>query len=411
MPKLAINGGEKVRVKPFAGWPVHGEREKELVNEVLSSGKWWYGEKVHEFEEKYAAYHDATLGITTTSGTTALETAILSLGIGAGDEVIVPPYTFMATASSVLKMNAVPIFVDIELDTWNIDPQKLEDAITERTKAILPVHFAGLPANMDEIKEIAKKHNLGVIEDAAQAWGSIWNGTKVGAIGDVGCFSFQMSKNITAGEGGILLTNNEEIADQARSFINCGRGKNKPWYEHYILGTNYRMTEIQGAILLAQLERFEQHSHLREKNAAILTEGFSQIDGITPAKRDPRVGRSSNHLYLLRYDQDKFEGLPRERFIEGVNAEGVPFGTGYDIPLYKNPFFQNMGEGPKYRPVSRPYYAVEIDYTKVYLPNCERICKETVGWLKHSVLLGTEEDMKDIIRAVEKVVENVDELL
>ena len=409
MGNLAVTGGDKLRTKPFTGWPVHGTREKELVNEVLDSGKWWFGEKVREFEEKYAAYHDAEFGISTTNGTTALQTALASVGVGAGDEVLVPPYTFVATASSVLSVNGVPIFVDVDPETFNIDPEAIRRAISERTKAIVPVHFGGLPSDLDAIREIAEEHDLKIVEDAAHAWGTEWKGTKVGAIGDAGCFSFQMSKNITAGEGGIITTNNEEIADRCRSYSNCGRGTSGPWYEHLILGTNFRMTEIQAAILIAQLERLDDQVTARERNAKILDEGLSQIEGMRLLRSDPRVNRRSYHLYCFRYIQDEFDDVPRAKFLEALNAEGVPCSGGYPHPLYENPMFGNLGAGPKYCPYSCPYYGKPLDYSKMPCPGVEQVCQEAL-WFSQSVLLGPEEDMHDIVAAIRKIREHTREL-
>lgn len=409
MAKLALNGGPKVREnKSFPSWPVHNEREKKAVNDVLDSGNWWFGEKVAEFERKYADYHDAKFGITVTSGTVALRMALLGCGIGAGDEVIVPPYTFMATASAVLESNAIPIFADVELDTFNIDPRAIEAAITPRTRAIIPVHFGGLPSDMDAINAIADKHNLIVIEDAAHAWGTEWKGTKVGALRDMGCFSFQMSKNMTAGEGGIMITNKEDLADQARSFSNCGRRKGGEWYAHYLMGGNYRMTEIQAAILLCQLERLDEHVTIRERNGQFLDAALGDIPGIHVLRRDDRVNRRSWHLYCARYDEQEL-GVPRQKFLEAVRAEGVPFGPGYPIPLYKHQLFTNQGEGPGFCPVSCPYYTNPVDYTKVTCPSTEEVCN-TALWLTQSILLGTEEDMQDIVEGVRKVVTNIDEL-
>jgi len=409
MGELAVNGGEKLRTRPFPSWPMHDQREKEALNEVLESGKWWYGEKVKQFEEAFAAYQDAKYGITTTNGTAALEIALIAAGVGAGDEVIVPPYTFVATATAVLKANAIPVFVDIQPDTFNIDPQRIKEAITEKTKAIVPVHFAGLPADMDEITAIARQHNLTVIEDAAHAWGSRWRDRGVGAIGDLGGFSFQMSKNITAGEGGIILTNSEELADTCRSYSNCGRGKDKPWYEHYLLGGNYRMTEFQAAILLAQLTRLDEQVTRRQENARKLDQALSDFPGIEPLKNNPQVWRRSYHLYCFRYLPEQLRGVSRDRFIQALNAEGIPCSGGYPHPLYKNPLFQRKGYGPQFCPLSCPYYGKRVDYAQTHCPVAEKICEQAV-WLTHNLLLGTQEDMNDIIRAIEKIVDNIDEL-
>ncbi len=410
MSRLTIKGGEPIRKRPFFGWPVFDDREINAVTKVLKSGKWRYGEKVREFEERYAAFQDAKYGISASSGTVALEIALICAGIGAGDEVIVPAYSFIATASAVLKANAIPIFCDIEADTFNIDPEKIESLITNRTRAIIPVHFAGLPCDMDRIMEIAGKHNLKVIEDACHSWGSKWKGRGMGALGDAGVFSFYMTKNITSGEGGIILTDNEEFAAQCRSYTNCGRGKDKPWYEHYILGGNYRLTEIQAAILLVQLQRLEEHTKRREENADYLSGRISSMPFIKLLKRDPRVTRRSYHLFIFRYLREKLNNIAREKFIEVLNAEGIPAIAGYPHPLYKNPLFARKGKGPGYCPLSCPYYGREVDYAGLNLSVVEKLCSEEAVWLRHSMFLGTREDMDDIAKAMEKILDNVKEL-
>ncbi|MBU4212959.1 MAG: DegT/DnrJ/EryC1/StrS family aminotransferase, partial [Verrucomicrobia bacterium] len=332
--QLAIAGGKPVRTKPFpVKWPVIGKEERQNLLGVFDSGKWWYGEKVAEFERKYAAFQNARSGIACTNGTAALEIALLACGIGAGDEVIVPPYTFIATASAVLKVNAIPVFADIDLNTGNLDPKAAEKAITAKTKAIMPVHFAGLPVDMDAFKALARKHKLRLIEDACHSWGSQWKGKGTGAIGDCGVFSFQMSKNITSGEGGILLTDNEEIADAARSYSNCGRGKGQAFYEHYLLGSNLRMTELQAAILLGQLTRLKEQTIKRQKNAVLLDKGLKNIPGIALLKNDPRVTRRSYHIYIFRFVTEEWGGVSRETFLKALQAEGVPVSSGYPIPL------------------------------------------------------------------------------
>jgi len=397
----ALLGGEPAHPGPWPTWPVADAREREALLDVLESGKWWYGERVREFEEAFARFQGARFGITCVNGTAALELSLIAAGIGAGMEVIVPPYTFVATASAVLRVNAVPVFADIDLATLNLSPEAVEAATTERTAAIMPVHFAGLPADMDALCAIARKHDLRIVEDAAHAWGSQWKGKGCGAIGDLGGFSFQASKNITAAEGGIVLTDDEDLAATVRSLSNCGRGKDAPWYEHYILGGNYRMTEFQAAILLAQLSRLGEQTELRARNAAILREGLSDLEGLYPQAEDARVTRRSYHLFCIRVVEEEF-GLSRERFIEAMRAEGVPLSPGYPHPLYRNPLFLRKGEGPKYCPVSCPYYGGNVDYGSVECPNAERACRE-VAWLPQWVLLGSEADMEAIVAAARKI--------
>ena len=407
MNALAILGGNPVRdvrKNPWPSWPVFGDKERKNLLKVFESGKWWYGERVKEFEEKFARFQDAQYGVSCTNGTAALEIGLLACGIGAGDEVIVPPYTFVATASAVLKVNAIPVFADIQLETFNLDPIDTEKKITRRTKAIIPVHFAGLPVDMDAFNRLSKKYKVKIIEDACHSWGSKWKGKGTGAIGECGAFSFQMSKNITSGEGGILLTDKEKLADTARSYSNVGRGKNSPWYEHYLPGDNLRMTELQAAILLGQLTRLEKQTLKREENARILDEKLKSFPGIAIVPTDKRVTRRSYHIYIFRFLENIWE-IKRESFVEAMNAEGIPVSTGYPHPLYKNPLFQRKGTGPEYCPVSCHYYGKIIDYSSVICPNAEKICKQAI-WISHPVLLAGKKEMEDIVNAIEKVWEN-----
>lgn len=405
MGKLAITGGTPVRTKPFPSWPIRDEAVLEALKEVWESNVWGIGGgKVPEFERKFAEYVGVKYAVATTSGTVALQLALKAAGVGPGDEVIVPPYTFMATASSVLMCNAVPIFADIDPDTFNIDPQSVEEVITERTKAIIPVHIGGCPADMDAITEIARRHGLVVIEDCAQAHGAEWKGRKVGSLGDMGCFSFQSSKNLSAGEGGIVTTDDKELEEKVWSLHNCGRRKEGAWYEHNILGGNYRMTEWQAAVLLAQLPKLEEQTDIRDRNASYLARKLEGIEGIKPQRRDERVTKHAYHLFIFKFDDELF-GVSRDRFIAALRAEGIPCSAGYN-PLYRERMFQT----DIYRcPVGCPYYKGQIDYSKLHLPNVEKACRQAV-WIFQSVFLGTKEDMDDIAGAVEKVIENIDEL-
>ncbi|MDW8033580.1 MAG: DegT/DnrJ/EryC1/StrS family aminotransferase [Nitrososphaerota archaeon] len=407
MVKLALKGGKPIRDKPFPKWPVFDEKEFDALKMVLESGAWGIGgQYVRQFEEKFAKYQHTKYGVAVSSGTTAIEIALRACGIGCGDEVITTPYTFMATVTSIFYVNAIPVFVDIESDTYNIDPRKIEEAISDKTKAILPVHIGGRPANMDEITRIAEKHNLNVIEDACQAWGSEWKSRRVGSFGNFGCFSFQSSKNITSGEGGIIVTNDHELYVKAWSLHNCGRLPEKAWYEHYLPGTNYRMTEFQAAILLVQLERLDEHTKRRDKNAEYLNNKLQKIDGLKPLKKDDRITRNSWHLYIFRYDPEAFEGLSKADFASAARAEGIPVSVGYSKPLYKEPYLEYF----KKCPLSCTYYGKKINYSDLKLSNVEKACYEEGLWLPQNVLLGSKEDMDDIIAAFEKIKNNIDEL-
>ena len=336
--QLAIDGGQPVRTLPFPSWPVWDEREEKQLLEVLHSGRWGIldGGKVAEFEAKFAEFVDARHALCVTSGTAALEIALRALGVGPGDEVITTPYTFVATPSAAFLTGAKPVFVDIDPETYMLDPAQVEDAITEHTAAILPAHIAGCPVDMDGIMDVARRHNLYVLEDACQAWGAQWNGRPVGAIGDLGCFSFQASKNINAGEGGAIVTNNDELAERCWSLHNVGRIRTGAWYQHEFLGWNYRITEWQGAILLAQLTRLESHMAIREDNASYLSARLAQTDGLAPTKVDPRVTRHAWHLYMMTYNPEAFGGWSCERFIAALRAEGIPCSPGYR-PLNQMP--------------------------------------------------------------------------
>lgn len=391
MSRLAIFGGPKECQNPWPEWPVHDECEIEAVTEVLKSGNWWYGPKVREFEEAFARFQNAGFGITTNSGTTALETGLIGLGIGRGDEVIVPPYTFIATASSVLRVGAVPVFADIQPRTACIDPDDVERKINPGTKAIMPVHLAGCMADMDRLQDIASKHSLFIIEDACHAWGSKWNEKGAGAIGNCGAFSFQLTKNITSGEGGILLTDDEDFADVFRSLSNCGRVRGGRWYEHQRVGSNFRMTEFQAAILLVQLSRLGRQTALRQTNADIIYDGIRDLPGIRAFENDPRMNTRSYHLYVFRLDLDLLS-ITREQFVDALVAEGVPASAGYSEPLYRSEMFTGA----------------DVDYSAL-CPVCESICEDAV-WITHPALLSDESDVKAIVTSIQKIVENVGEL-
>ncbi|MEM3590805.1 MAG: DegT/DnrJ/EryC1/StrS family aminotransferase [Candidatus Bathyarchaeia archaeon] len=408
MAKLAIAGGKPIRDKPFPKWPVFDDREAKALLDVLNSGLWGIGgSKKKEFEEKFARYQHAKYGVAVTSGTTALEISLRSLGIGCGDEVIVPSYTFMATAIAVFYVNAIPIFADIDPETYTIDPKSIESLISDKTKAILPVHIGGRPADMDALLSIAEKNGLHIIEDACQAWGAEWKGRRVGAIGDIGAFSFQSSKNITSGEGGIIVTNNEELYVKAWSLHNCGRMPEKAWYEHYLPGANYRMTEFQAAVLLVQMERFDEQTERRMENAQYLDSKLSKIDGVKPLKNDERVTRHAYHLYIFRVDPEAFGGLSKAAIARALQAEGIPASVGYSKPLYKEPYIEYFRRCP----FSCPHYGKQIDYSSVKAPAAEKACYYEGLWFPQYVLLGSREDMDDIVTAFEKLKDNLEELV
>jgi len=408
MPELAIAGGKPVRTKPFHSWPIFDERDIEALTRVVKSGKWGCtkGEEVRKFEKQFAEFCGAKHAICLTNGTAALEVALRAIDIEPGDEVIVPPYTFIATASSVAMLGALPVFVDIQPDTLNIDPEKIEEAISERTKAIIPVHIGGRPAEMDAIMEIARKHNLRVIEDCCQAHGAEWRGKKVGTFGDAGAFSFQASKNINAGEGGAIVTNDDDLYLRCYSIVNVGRVPGGEWYQHEYLGSNYRMTEFQGALLQVQMSRWEEQAKRREKNAAYLISLLKDIDGISTLKEDERVTRNAWSSFRLRYHSESFGGKPKSRFLQALSAEGVPMSAGY-TPLYRSGLFMRFS---KYLKEKNYFGGRPIDYTAISLPAVEKACNEEAIGFPQRYLLGSKEDMDDIARAIRKIRDNHHEL-
>jgi dTDP-4-amino-4,6-dideoxygalactose transaminase len=390
--RLAVNGGTPVRSRPWPAWPIWDETEEAALRETLHSGQWWAlgGRKVPEFEEAFARFQEARFGTCVPNGTAALEVVLRAMGVGPGDEVIVPPYTFVATASAVLSVGATPAFVDVEPHSLNMDPRRIQEAVTPRTRAIIAVHIAGRPADMDCILAVASRHGLPVIEDAAQAHAAEWQGRKVGALGVCGTFSFQASKNLNAGEGGIVITNDEALADKVWSVHNVGRVKEGRWYEHNVLGGNFRMTEWQAAILLAQLQRLPEQTARRSRSAAALSGLLSRVPGITPLPDDPRVTVHAYHLFIFRYDPAAFGGRPREEFLEALTAEGVPCYAGY-VPLYKEKVFQD-------RPAPVGEYAAYADRC----PVCEEVCRDVV-WLPQHLLLASDGEMADVAEAVARI--------
>ena len=396
--QLAINGGPKTLNKDF-NWPIFNDNDVNAVTEITRSGAWGNPDcagLVEQFEKEYAAYCGSKYALTCVNGSVALRLALIACGVKPGDEVIVPPYTFIATASIVLEANCVPVFVDIDPNTYNLDPAEIEKAITEKTKVIMPVHFAGQACDMDAIMAIAKKHNLRVIEDAAHAHGGEYKGKKLGSIGDAGCFSFQSSKNLTSGEGGIIVTDDEDLYDMMNSLRNVGRIKGGQWYEHHNLGCNYRITQLQAALLSKQLTRLEEQTQKRNGNGIYLNSLLEQIDGITPLSRGDGVTLHTNHIYIFKYDKSKFNNLSKREFADMLAAEGVPSFMGYPEPLYKQPLFQEK---------NFLCYAIpeEVDYTNVCCPETEKACYEDAVWIMQNTMLGTREDMELIAAAIKKI--------
>ncbi len=410
--KLALLGGKPVRAKDFAHWPIWDKNaDEEAVVSVLRSGVWSRAKVVAEFEREYAELLGAKRCLATTHGTTALLTALHSLGIGVGDEVLVGPYTFIASINVILLSGALPVMVDTDPETFQVNPDKMEAKITPNTKAILPVHILGIPANMDKVMAIAKKHNLLVVEDACQAWLAEWRGKKCGTIGDLGCFSFQNSKHLTCGEGGAVVGDDDAIMDICHSYHNFGRpyGQSMLSLSGWVrLGSKCRMTEFQAAILLAQMKRLEAQAQRRWENAAYLTSKIKDIPGIVPHRLYDGVTRAAYHLYPFRYKKEQFGGVPRAKFLAAVQAEGIPCSGGYG-PINKDPFFEHTLSSPNFQ---KMYSKEELDRCRQqnHCPENEKLCKEAV-WFYQSLLLGTKADIDDIANAIAKVYDNRSKLL
>ena len=414
MAKLAIKGGTPVRSEPYPVWPIWDNKEVEAVSRVIESGKWGMaaGSQVKELQSRFAGYQDAEYGIALTSGTTGLRAALLAAELEEGSEVIVPSYTFVASATAVIESNAVPVFADIDPETHVLDTDSVKKVITERTRAIMPVHLAGISVDMDALKKLADQRGIAIIEDACQAWGSEYKGKKMGALGLAGAFSFQSSKHITAGEGGMVVTNDESFAERCASIINCGRSAKGAWHTHVRLGGNYRLSELQAAVILVQLERYEKLLARRQQAAHYLIERLSAIDGIRVVIPPEYATACSFHFLIIRYDPESFGGLPKADFIKALNAEGIkPAHGGYYIPVHRQQLLLEKNVGP-YREIHRHEFGGKvIDYADFQCPVTEKACATEAVWLLQHLLLAERDGLEDIVRAVEKIRRNYEELL
>lgn len=385
--QLALLGGPATLTRELPAWPLVEEADRQALLEVLESKTWGgYHETVGELERRFAAYHGASHGIAIANGTLSLEIALVASGVQPGDEVIVPPITFVASASAIARVGAIPVFVDIDPQTINLDPAAVAAAITAQTRAIIAVHFAGCPADLDSLTALCERHGLILIEDCAHAHGAEWRGRRVGGFGAFGSFSFQASKNMTAGEGGMLVTNDAELAERARAISNQGRRTGGAWYEHATLGTNARLTGFQAALLLRQLDRLPQQVVTRARSAARLSEGLAGIDGFTPTPEslDERVTAHAYHIFSMSCSEQAFGAVPRDRIVEALRAEGVPATLGYPQPIYRNELFR------------QPPHVVHA------CPEAEAYCRRSV-WLPHQLLLADDQLLDEVLAALHKV--------
>ena len=420
MSDLALGGGPPAVDRRLGSrWPVWDKPDRHNLDAVLESGRWWRGayddqaaSQVGQFETAFARFQDARFGVAVTNGTAALECAYKAAGVEAGDEVIVPAVTFVATATAVLQVGAVPVFVDVDPRTYTIDPRAVAAAVTERTRCIAPVDYGGMPCDYDALIALGAERGIPVVADCAHAHGSRWKGTGVGALTELGTFSFQAFKPLTTGEGGMVLTNREDLVERAYAYHHIGRLKGRPFYEHFVPSSNLRMTEWQGAIGLAQLSRLEAQTATRERNATRLAAGLTALHrdgvGVAPLHRDERVTRWGFYMWHFKFLPERWEGVTRDGFRRALQAEGVPNGTGHTQPLYRNPLFRDAERafGRTGFPVrSAPYTASggRMDYREVVCPETERIYATEAVHLGHPLFLGPESDMDAILGAIEKL--------
>ena len=402
--KLAIDGGTPIRTTPFPAWPIYDEREERNLLEVLHSGQWGIGgAKVAQFEQRFAEFQGARFGVCVPNGTLALQMALNVLGIGPGDEVITTPYTFIATASAAIQQGAVPVFVDIDLDTYDIDPTPIEAAITPRTKAIVPVHLAGRPANMDAIMDVARRHNRCACSKTPARRGAPSGAAARWAPSATGHLQLPVQQERLRRRGRHRRHNDEALGEMCWSLHNVGRVRQGAWYQHEIIGGNLRMSEWQAAVLLAQLERLPEHTARRDANARYLSEALSEVTGVTPLPFDERITQHAHHLFICRYEPAAFGGRSCDEFVAALRAEGIETASvGYTLPLNHNNAIRRSAAaltrlGGREWPLADdglPAFAP--------CPNAEWATQHTF-WLQQNTLLGDSADMDSIVAAVRKI--------
>jgi len=407
----ALLGGGKTRGEPFPAWPRFDETEERALLDVLKSGRWYRGsgQYVKKFEQSWAALTGAPECLATANGTAALFVSLNAFGVEAGDEVIVPPYTFVATVNVVLRQYALPVFVDSDPETFQMDHRKVEAAINARTRAIVPVHLGGNVCDIDALTEIAGRRRIPLIEDACQAHLAEWKGRKAGTFGDSGCFSFQASKNLNSGEGGAILFRDAGARERAYTFHNNGSGLRAIGanFTYAATGTNLRLTEFQAALLLAQMTRLEQQTRTRSANGAYLSSLLREIPGIAPARMHDGCTNNAYHLYMLRYEAEAFSGLPREKFLRALAAEGVPASAGYS-PLNTQAFLRDTLASRGYKRVFGEKRLKEWAERNL-CPANDRLCSQAV-WFTQNMLLGPRTDMEQIAEAIRKIQKHSAEL-
>jgi dTDP-4-amino-4,6-dideoxygalactose transaminase len=410
--KLAITGGERLRKTPFTQWPMALDQEACALKEVLKSSLWggqpFPGKHATEFAKKFAELHTVKYAQCVNTGTVAIQAALRAIDVQPGDEVIVPAYTWEGTVGPVLLVNAVPVFVDVDPDTYCLDAKLVEGAITPKTKAILPVHLGMRFADMDELLRIAGKHKLKIIEDCAHAHGGSWKGQGAGSMGDLGTFSFQSSKLITCGEGGAVITNNLEYMEKVQSYINAGRASVTDQFHHRLIGFNYRLGEFQAAVLGPQVDRLSEQAKIREENMKYLENRLRATKGIGLLKADPRITRLAPYGYVMKYFEEQVNGIPRAAFVAALQLEGIPCDGLFYEPVYKSSLFPVRAAD---FPALSWQHEKPLDLRNMYsCPQSERAAYHEAIWFMHQLFLGSRQDVDAIVDSIHKVLENIEEL-
>jgi dTDP-4-amino-4,6-dideoxygalactose transaminase len=404
MSELAILGGNPVRRASFSRWPQYLPSDALRLQQVLESGHWGGfpvpSRYAGEFAEKFAELHGARYGLCIANGTIALIAALQAAGIRFGDEVIVPAYTWDGTATAVLFAGGIPVFADVDPDTYCLDIVSVARVITPRTRAAIPVHLAMRFTDMDALTTLARQHALKIIEDCAHAHGGQYQGRGAGSMGDLGCFSFQESKLMTAGEGGIVITSDLAHYEHLQSQVNCGRASNTDQYQQRVLGSNYRMTEWQAAMLLGQLEMLPELAHKRSRSAMRLSEALAVIDGVRPLPPQPGITRETHYCYVFQYRDPR---VSRDLFCAALEAEGIPCDGRFYEPVYRSDLFY---ASPDISPQLRG-----VDYGSVHCPVSERAAYHEAVWLPQFLLIGEPSDIDHIAEAVAKVMRHLGDLV
>jgi len=406
MSALAILGGTPVRNRPFSPWPQASPRDPERLQQVLESRNWggypFPNQHASDFAARFAAHHGAKYGCCVANGTVAITIALRAAGLQFGDEVIVPAYTWDGTAVAVLQAGCVPVFADIDPDSYCLSVSATRAAITPRTRAIVPVHLAMRFTDMDGLRSVARERGLIIVEDCAHAHGGQWRGQGAGSMGDLGTFSFQSSKTMTAGEGGAVITSNLEYFELVQTIVNCGRASETDQFGKRLAGGNYRITEFQAAVLVGQLEMLDELTERRARSARLLSSALEQIEGISPLPRQEQVTREFHYNYVFRYKAGD-SGISRDVFVAGLDAEGIPSDGRFYEPVYRSDLFRVDATQFPQLSVNRE---VPVDYTRSQCPVSERAAYDEAVWIPQFVLLGGEQDVEDVATAIRKVISN-----